>query len=249
MTLPVDGQQPVTAEYQYYRTLGGGGAGQTTAPDFEEWIRILGTGKDFAPGGRYGIVSEVLGRRPKVQRLLEIGCGSGETLAYMSRWAEESVGADIYLKPHLRAPQPSRLTFIEFNANSAFPFPDEHLEAVVAMMVMEHVFDPFHFCAEAARVLRKDGLFFLNVPLVTALRHRVAVALGRVPKTSRADWFEKRAWDGGHLHYFSLPLLRQLLECSGFRVTMVRCPGRGHRIKQIRPTLLAAEISILAQRQ
>lgn len=137
---------------------------------------------------------------------------------------------------------------VEFNANDHFPFPAGHFDAFVAMMVMEHVFDPFHFCAEAARILRKGGLLFLNVPLVTALKHRLAIACGNVPRTSTADWFEKRAWDGGHLHYFSLSLQQRLLESSGFRIEKTRCPGRASRLKELVPTLFAAEVSVVARR-
>ena len=44
------------------------------------------------------------------------------------------------------------------------PFHDESLALVVAQEVLEHTPDPFAVCAEVQRVLRRGGLFYLQVP-------------------------------------------------------------------------------------
>jgi SAM-dependent methyltransferase len=216
--------------------------------DLDEWGRLLDTDTQFAVGGRYGIVPEHFEGRERVQRLLEIGCGSGIYVAHMQKFAIQCYGADIYLEGHLRQMRPSPLKFLEFNANHEFPIEDSFFDVVVAMMVMEHVFDPFHFCRELHRILRPSGTLFINIPLVTAIGHRLTLLTGRLPVTSHKDWFDKRAWDGAHLHYFTLPLLRKLLGVYGFEIDLLRGVGRFHTWKTRFPTLLAKEISVRARK-
>lgn len=216
--------------------------------DLNEWGRLLDTQTQFGAGGRYGIISEHFEGRGRVQRLLEIGCGAGIYVAHMEKFATQCYGADIYLERHLRRMESTPLTFLEFNANNEFPLEESFFDVVVAMMVMEHVFDPFHFCRELQRILRPSGILFINVPLVTAIGHRLTLLSGRLPVTSQKDWFDNRAWDGGHLHYFTLPLLRKLLGICGFEIDLVRGVGRLHKWKTRFPTLLAKEVSVRARK-
>src|SRR5206468_71089 len=183
--------------------------------DLNEWARLLNVDALFARGGRYGIIAEHFAANQKVEKLLEIGCGSGVCIAHMQRFAERSYGADIYLLPHLKQDRLDSCHFLELNANDEFPIEDSSFDVVVAMMVMEHVFDPFHFCQEVSRILRPSGIFFLNVPLITAIGHRLTLLAGNLPVTSRNEWFQDRAWDGAHLHYFTLRLLKRLLRLYG----------------------------------
>jgi SAM-dependent methyltransferase len=49
-------------------------------------------------------------------------------------------------------------------SGNRLPFRDESLALVVAQEVLEHTPDPFAVCAEVQRVLRRGGLFYLQVP-------------------------------------------------------------------------------------
>jgi SAM-dependent methyltransferase len=241
-----------SAEYKYYAKLlnpSNEAADPAQRVDLNEWARLLNVDTLFVAGGRYGIISEHFEKRKRVEKLLEIGCGSGVCVAWMQKFADHCYGADIYLSPHLLQERLDKCRFFQLNANNVFPLEDNSFDVVVAMMVMEHVFDPFHFCQEVSRILRPSGFLFINVPLISALEHRLTLLSGKLPVTSRADWFEKRAWDGAHLHYFTLPLLRNLLGLYGFEVDWVRGVGKHYQLKTFFPTLLAKEISLRAQKR
>jgi 2-polyprenyl-3-methyl-5-hydroxy-6-metoxy-1,4-benzoquinol methylase len=240
----------ISAEYRYYsHHLNPTDAQAEENVDLNEWARLLNIEELFVPGGRYGIVTEHFEGKKRAGKLLEIGCGSGVCVAWMQRFAEECCGADIYLLPHLEQPRLDSCKFFGLNANNKFPIADASYDAVVSMMVMEHVFDPFHFCREVSRILRPSGVFFLNVPLITAIGHRLTLLMGNMPVTSRQDWFERGAWDGAHLHYFTLPLLKRLLETNDFDVTLVRGVGDHHQLKSLFPSFLAKEISLRAEKR
>lgn len=144
-----------------------------------------------------------------------------------------------------RAPN---VTFVQHNLNDDFPLPTGGVDAVIALMVVEHLFDPFHSITEVARVLRPGGWFYLNLPLVTSIRNRWRLLTGRLPNTSRDGWYEMREWDGGHLHYFTLRLIKRLLAESGFRDLTVHPVGRFRWLKALRPELFCGEITLIARR-
>jgi len=209
---------------------------------------ILEGKKRFVPGQRYSIIENYCQKKGKhFKTLIEIGCHTGYSLLYVSdrNFAEKLIGIDITISESLQNLQNDRLTFIESNANNRFPLDDKSVDAVVAMMVMEHVFDPFHFCSEISRILTTGGILFLNVPLITAFKHRLALLLGQMPVTSTQKWFEMREWDGGHLHYFTIPLLRNLLELYNIEIVTIKGVGNLEKIKSWYPSLLAAEISMI----
>ena len=66
------------------------------------------------------------------------------------------------------------------------------------MMVIEHLFDPFHAFREIERVLSPTGQGFINLPLVTSLKNRLRLLGGNLPVTSVSfdRWLVDKEWDG-----------------------------------------------------
>ena len=61
-----------------------------------------------------------------------------------------------------------------------FPFPPGAFDAVLCMEVLEHLaYSPSHMLAEAHRVLRPGGLFFLTVPNLLTVKRLVLMLLNR----------------------------------------------------------------------
>lgn len=230
-----------TAEEEFYAQHRAGSDIAVTPPvaEFKSW-----SDANFCPTGRYALIPRVLSRNQRIDRLIEIGCGGGESLVWMKDFATEAVGADITIPTHLKNGTLEGIRFIEHNANDSFPFQDNWFDVVVTMMVMEHVFDPFHFTSEVARILKPGGILFLNVPLVTGLKNRLRLLTGHLPVTSQKDWFQTREWDGGHLHYFSWKTLITLLQMFRFEVENYSCPGNFSSLKRWLPKLLCNEISV-----
>jgi hypothetical protein len=69
------------------------------------------------------------------------------------------------------------------------------------------------------------------------------------PKGDLSAWRAKWGWDGGHLHFFTLPMLRALLLEFGLRPLAWRDPGaRFASLRQLSPSLLAGNLAVLAER-
>jgi len=129
------------------------------------------------------------------------------------------------------------------NLDHRFPFADGQFDALIAMMVIEHMFDPFHAFSEAARVTRRGGSLFINLPNIAALKCRLQLLAGRMPITSSSDWFARREWDGNHLHYFTVAEVIRLGALFGLELVKARPVGRFTAFKALWPALLCHEIT------
>ena len=130
-------------------------------------------------------------------------------------------------------------------------------DVVIALDILEHVLDVFGFIENCARILKTDGLLFLRVPNIAYIKHRVRLLRGKLPIT--ASWFGppedlhawkmQHGWDGGHLHFFTLPTLKSLLANYGFRIETCRDPGaRFQGLRNILPNLFYANPLIVARK-
>jgi SAM-dependent methyltransferase len=138
---------------------------------------------------------------------------------------------------------PNNVSFRKADLNEDFPFVAESFDCTVAMMIMEHLFDPFHSVREITRITKHNGKIFINVPNVAAVKCRLQLALGKLPITSASNWFERREWDGNHLHFFTIKELVRLAGIEGLELEAVYAVGRSRWLKRLSPALLCHEIS------
>jgi SAM-dependent methyltransferase len=237
----------MSAEAKFYRDHYGKGVGVAATP-LEVFAREM-----LAPGKRYGMVAKHLLRDDWAGGCLaEIGCGGGEALLILSqhRHFDRIIGVDIALVPSCRQQaMAAGVEYLNSNLNEKWPLGDCEVDHLIAMMVIEHLFDPFHAFREIKRCLSKRGAAYVNLPLVTGLRNRLRLLFGKLPETSirYAQWVHMGEWDGNHLHYFSLRSIHDLAHSCGLRLTEIRGVARFHSLKSRLPSLLASEVTFRMQ--
>lgn len=138
--------------------------------------------------------------------------------------------------------------YVACNFDSDFDvLPGGSFDVVVALDILEHVFDVFGFLGHCGRLLNRGGALILRVPNIAYVRHRLRLLVGALPVT--ASWFgpaggfdawrSRWGWDGGHLHLFTIPAARQLLAEQGFVVEDCRDAGaRYEPVRNLWPNLL-----------
>lgn len=70
------------------------------------------------------------------------------------------------------------------------PFPDESYEAIICTEVLEHAASPERLLSEIKRVLKKDGVLFLTMPLVWN-EHEIPYDFRRFTRYGHQELFKK----------------------------------------------------------
>jgi SAM-dependent methyltransferase len=143
--------------------------------------------------------------------LLEIGCAQGLFLDAMSRtghWHVQGVEVNADAVSYAR----ERLGLAVFHGPvEDAGFADGAFDAAVMWDVLEHVQRPRETLLEIRRVLKRDGVIVIRVPVLDSWDHK---------------WFGRywAGWDAPrHLTTFSRRTLGLLLENTGFRVEEMIC--------------------------
>lgn len=108
----------------------------------------------------------------KDARILEVGCGTGRTLCYITEKlpSAEVYGIDISHEAIRASETTSRmlnfrrnLKFIQCDASN-MPFPDGYFDVIFSQGTLEHFRDISGIINEQKRVLNKSGFLIINVP-------------------------------------------------------------------------------------
>jgi glycosyltransferase involved in cell wall biosynthesis/SAM-dependent methyltransferase len=111
-----------------------------------------------------------------------------------------------------------------FNAElDPFPYPDEHFKTVLCCELLEHLpSDPMHMMGEINRILKPGGYLVLTTPNIASLRSIAAVLQGFHPQLFSTYLRPKDGeTDARHHREYTPGEIRQLLETSGFEVTLL----------------------------
>ncbi len=163
-----------------------------------EWLRgalytdIVGVLEGVAPG----------------RRLLEVGCGTGDFVAFSREHGFHSVGTEPSFEAVQRAEAQGltvhNMTLEKFAAHSGAG----EFDVVVMLNVLEHVPDPVRTLQECEQLLAPGGILCIRVPNdFTEMQAAAKEKIGADP------WWIAVP---DHINYFSFPSLRKTLDRLGF---------------------------------
>lgn len=147
---------------------------------------------------------------------LDVGCGDARTSGL---WLHERgcryVGADISANA-VRQAQALGLDARVVSDAAELPFEDNAFEGVLAVEVLEHVFEPQHAVQEFYRVLKPGGVLFVSLPNVAYWRRRLELLLlGRFDPLGD-DLSIQQPWRDPHIRFFTPKTLRRMLTAAGY---------------------------------
>lgn len=169
-------------------------------------------------------VEDILARTvatPEDERILDLGCGNGAVTAWLADHGFDVVGVD----PSKEGIQQARTARpdLEFHQASAYNRLKDELgtfSIVVALEVVEHLYDPPRFARTAFEVLSVGGTLILSTPYHGWLKNVAIALLGEWDKHMQPLRVH------GHIKFWSKNTLTKLIEQAGFSLREYRYAGR-----------------------
>jgi len=192
--------------------------------------------------------SEILPLLPSsVSRVLEIGCGTGKTLAWLKsvRQCKWLGGVEFNLEA---ADQARTRLDVVYDGNieqMELPIAPGSLDLILCLDVLEHLIDPWTVVKRLQMHLRPGGAIIASIPNV---RYRRVV----FPLLIQGKWnyTDEGVLDRTHLRFFVRSTAIGLLESSGMTVDMVIATGLGKsRKSRMFNSLLPKGIKALFEKQ
>lgn len=183
----------------------------------------------------------------RVSRVLEIGCGTGNTLAWLKDGTKCSWTAGVE-RSAVAAEEARRQVDAVFEGNieqMELPIQEESIDVILCLDVLEHLVDPWSVVARLQKLLSPGGALIASIPNV---RHKSV--LFPLLLEGKWDYVQEGILDRTHLRFFVRKTAQQLLESSGLMVDRVIATGLGKSLKsQMINDVLPALVRSLFEKQ
>ena len=140
-------------------------------------------------------------------KVLDIGCGSGETALELKHKGYEVTGLD-FSPVAVKLSEAKGIDCQVVDLDTGIPFDDDTFDTVWAGDIIEHVFDPIFVLREVKRVLVAGGQLLLSVPYDLNLSNRLKTMLGH----SYQESVYKLYGQYKHHTFISMPMIREFLK-------------------------------------
>jgi len=144
--------------------------------------------------------------------VLDVGCGDGLLLRMLRERGIEGKGVDLSEKAVALCIKDGLDVSSGDFTQQRLPFEDNSVDYVVALDVLEHLYDPAVLLKEMSRVARIAVI--IGVPNFSSLPARLQTILGRVPENNRPN--------KGHLYWFNYDVLQKLCASAGVKIKTLK---------------------------
>lgn len=152
-------------------------------------------------------------------KILDIGCNDGSEDRIYLKDGKTVYGVDISIEAVKRARKFGVRASVLDISRDELPFPPNTFDAVIAGEIIEHLIDTDNFLEKIYRILRPGGKLVITTPNLASLGRRLMLLLGKNPfiETSLKQFVGGSA-PVGHLRYFTVSTLENLLSANRFKV-------------------------------
>lgn len=168
------------------------------------------------------LLSERQSPNQQKRRVLDLGCGNGSLTHLIAKQGYEVVGVEDSEQGVAIARQ--SFPNCHFIQASVYDLPYAELgnsfDIVLSAEVIEHLLYPRELVRAAKQCLKPNGRLILTTPYHGYFKNLVLALSGKM------DTHFNPLWDGGHVKFFSVSTLTQLLETENYTDLKFKFSGR-----------------------
>jgi SAM-dependent methyltransferase len=170
-------------------------------------------------GNTFAKIADVWQETKTQMRILDIGCGAGSVCEQAVQMGHLVYGLDIMQEAVRRADQKGLKARVH-DVNQGLPFEDRYFDCILALDILEHLFDPLALLHEIRRVLAGDGYAIIFLPLHFDLRQRLRMLNGKgIVLYEHLEYNPNYvAWRYFHVRFFTLQEAQDFVAIGGFRI-------------------------------
>ena len=157
--------------------------------------------------------------------LLDIGCGNGFLTKQISKFYKSAVGIDLS-GTGIEQAQKFNNEKLEFRNMSLDQMIEEgkKFKFITSFEVIEHQYLPDDFLNQINKILEDDGKLLISTPYHGYIKNLLISLLGK------HDFHFNPLWRHGHIKFFSIKTLSDLLRKCNFKVINKKFSGRFYPI-------------------
>jgi 2-polyprenyl-6-hydroxyphenyl methylase/3-demethylubiquinone-9 3-methyltransferase len=145
------------------------------------------------------------------KRLFELGCGNGSVARELARRGWDVTGVD----PSADGIALARQWHPDLKLHTGSAYEDlagqyGQFPVVLSLEMVEHVYAPRHYARTLYELVERGGTAIISTPYHGYWKNLVMAISGRMDKHFTA------MWDHGHIKFWSMDTLRELLQEAGF---------------------------------
>jgi O-antigen biosynthesis protein len=171
--------------------------------------------QDYFANCREDVIDALAKRRVEATRILELGCSAGGTGEKLKRLMKPQIYVGIEFDAKAAEVARSRLDEVHVaDLNMASPrdlgLADQRFDLLMALDVLEHLYDPWDVLARWAALLSPGGYVVVSVPNIQNVNIVQDLLTGSFTYTDAG------LLDATHIRFFTRKTLTQLLTGAGF---------------------------------
>jgi 2-polyprenyl-3-methyl-5-hydroxy-6-metoxy-1,4-benzoquinol methylase len=169
-------------------------------------------------GNTFSKVSDLWRETKPEMRILDLGCGAGSVSNELVRRGHAVYGLDIMQEAVDRAKERGIHAQVYDMNHVPLPFQDGFFDCILALDILEHLFDPMTLLLEMKRLLSKEGYAIVFLPLHFDIRQRLRILSGKGILLYEHIWYdpESVSWEYFHIRFFTLSEAENFIKVGGF---------------------------------
>ena len=166
----------------------------------------------------------------KFTKVLELGAGGCDTLAYMKahEQAKEVTGLELFKIEGSNQTNPLVDKFIQADVADieTVGLPENYYDLIICGDIFEHVFDPWKVASVARQLLTNDGILICSIPNIRFFKTMKKIFLDGDFK------YEKEGiLDLTHIRFFTRKNVLELFNRAGYKLISIQ-PGYKYNVKE-----------------